>query len=396
MKRALILLAVIVIIGMAVFALVKSGGLSAIAAARQSTQPTAAPTLPAVEMNNEIVAEGELVPVQFVDLSFNTSGLVSELSVKEGDRVEAGQTLAVLRNQEKLIAEIAAAETDLLNASQALEKLASSAAAERAAAMQLVATYTKQVKDAQYQMDNYTIASGQESMTAMEAVQVMGERLEHARAAFTPYKFLSSGNSTRRHSKTLLDTAQVNYNSAIKRLDYEYKLDVAKANLKSAMEDYNKLKDGPAADKVAAAEANIKNSEARLAAAQASLKDLQLVAPFSGTIVSLDLKTGQFIAAGSPILTLADLSALEVHTTDLTELNVVSIRPGDPAKVMFDALPDQELAGVVHHIENKGEDRQGDIVYTAVIRPNPEDAWSTWEGQLRWLMTASVTIQTGE
>jgi HlyD family secretion protein len=87
------------------------------------------------------------------------------------------------------------------------------------------------------------------------------------------------------------------------------------------------------------------------------------------------------------IARVGDPSAWEIDTTDLTELNVVNVREGTKATVALDALPNVELAGEVARIEQYGENKQGDIVYTVVIVPDKQDE------RLRWNMTASVALQ---
>jgi len=37
-------------------------------------------------------------------------------------------------------------------------------------------------------------------------------------------------------------------------------------------------------------------------------------------------KPGEYVAAGATLVDLADMSAWQIETTDLTELNVVSVR----------------------------------------------------------------------
>jgi HlyD family secretion protein len=83
---------------------------------------------------------------------------------------------------------------------------------------------------------------------------------------------------------------------------------------------------------------------------------------------------------------LADLSAWQIETSDLTELNIVRVREGSQAAVTFDAIPGLELLGRVSHIRALGENKQGDITYTVTIRLDRQDP------RLRWNMTASVTM----
>ncbi len=60
---------------------------------------------------------------------------------------------------------------------------------------------------------------------------------------------------------------------------------------------------------------------------------------------------------------------------------------GSPATLEFDAIPDLQLPGKVTQIKSYGENRQGDIVYTVVVKPDQQDP------RLRWNMTAKVTIE---
>ena len=123
---------------------------------------------------------------------------------------------------------------------------------------------------------------------------------------------------------------------------------------------------------------------------QLALEETTLRAPFAGVIADLDLKVGEQAAAGTPVVQLADLSAWEIHTEDLTELSVVNVTEGQRVSVTLDALPDLVLAGVVTRIKPLGENRQGDITYTVIITPETTDP------RLRWNMTAVATLDAGE
>ena len=123
-----------------------------------------------------------------------------------------------------------------------------------------------------------------------------------------------------------------------------------------------------------------------LARAKAALAALEVTAPFAGTVVSVPAHVGEYSAPGAPVAYLADLSGWQVETTDLTELSVVNVHEGDPVTVTFDALPDLKLAGKVVTITRYGENKQGDIVYTVVVRLDQQDE------RLDWNMTAQVDI----
>src|SRR5512147_1065624 len=68
-----------------------------------------------------VTASGEVTPVDQVQLGFAVSGLVSEVNVKEGDVVKAGQVLVSLSNIDQLNAAIKAAQQNLLTAQKDLE-----------------------------------------------------------------------------------------------------------------------------------------------------------------------------------------------------------------------------------------------------------------------------------
>jgi len=118
------------------------------------------------------------------------------------------------------------------------------------------------------------------------------------------------------------------------------------------------------------------------------IKNADLVAPFAGTVMKLDISAGEFAAPGAAVLLLADTSTWQVETTDLTELNVAEISEGSPVAVTLDAIPDLELPGRVSTIAQFGESRQGDIVYTVNVILDRQDP------RLRWNMTAKVVIES--
>jgi HlyD family secretion protein len=136
---------------------------------------------------------------------------------------------------------------------------------------------------------------------------------------------------------------------------------------------------------LAVARVEVEIAQVALDQAELDLAQATLLAPFAGTVARIDLEPGALAGPDAPALVLADMSAWRVETEDLTELEVVRLREGDVVTVRFDALPELELAGVVHQIKPIGTNRQGDIVYTVVVGLEEHDP------RLRWNMTAVVT-----
>jgi HlyD family secretion protein len=76
-----------------------------------------------------------------------------------------------------------------------------------------------------------------------------------------------------------------------------------------------------------------------------------------------------------------------VKTTDLTEIDVVNIKEGQPVTVKLDAFPGKEFKGNVFSIGQNFTENQGDIVYEVTILLTDKDA------AMRWGMTAVVTFE---
>jgi multidrug efflux pump subunit AcrA (membrane-fusion protein) len=336
--------------------------LSISACSGTSATPTATP-VPTVVADNTIVTEGRLEPIHYADLALNASGLVSEVLLKEGDTVAAGDVIARLESTN----------------AQSLED------AQAKAARDLTAAY-QEVRDTQYDFDNFDVPTDFKPMTPTEAVPVMLEKLNTARTNFEPYKdrderSLSLTESERatgeyrdqaKRYKKELDDAWADYRKAVQWMDLETNLNSAKARLVLAQKDYDALNDPTFKEDTAGLRAALANAEVR--------------APFPGVVTNLDLKVGEFAASGQTVITIADVSKWVVKTTDLTEIDVVSIKEGQTVVVKFDALPDKEFNGNVLSIAQNYSEKQGDIVYEVTVLLTEVDP------AMRWGMTAEVSF----
>ena len=135
----------------------------------------------------------------------------------------------------------------------------------------------------------------------------------------------------------------------------EAQLESAEANLESARAQLGPQgEDNPA----------IQAATARLEQAQYDLASTTVTAPHLGVVTNVTLTEGQFVAAGSPALTFIDAEAAWI-TVDLRENQLQDVDPGDPAHLLFDALPGQIFQGHVQSIAwgiNPGRSTQGGLV----------------------------------
>jgi RND family efflux transporter MFP subunit len=137
---------------------------------------------------------------------------------------------------------------------------------------------------------------------------------------------------------------------------------------------------------VQGAEAALAGARARVEQAQAVLADLTLAAPFAGTVVDVAVTSGDEVTPAVVAVRVADLSAWEIETTDLSEASLALVSEGSQAELTFDALPGVSAQGKVSAVGRLGAPYQGTIVFPVTVVPDPPI-----EG-LRWGLTATVRI----
>lgn len=413
--------------------------LAACSSGAQSAQPTPSVTEAAVKADGKIVAEGRVVPAQNAALSFQATGVVSEVLAVEGAQVDAGQVLIRLdaRQQRAAVAQAQAglsqaqATLDALKAGPRVQEVQTAQAALDAAKAQLaklqagarpedIAASAAAVSIAQAQLQEVQDGVSEQQLDAAHAdVANAGAALKQAQYAYDASFKQDPAGINASPAALALEQATNNYNAAKARYDDLAKgptttsLDLAKARVQQAGAQLNSMKAAPRqadldavnaeinraqaqldlvkagarAEDIAAAQAAVDSAQATLEQAQSALTDTELRAPFAGVVAFLDVHAGEQAAPGTVVARVGNPSTWEIETTDLTELNVVNVHEGTKATVALDALPGVELAGKVVRIRQFGENKQGDIVYTVVVQPDNQ------ESRLRWNMTASVALE---
>src|SRR5262249_7310087 len=108
----------------------------------------------------------------------------------------------------------------------------------------------------------------------------------------------------------------------------------------------------PTAGAVAAAPAAVATAAGALATARQTLRESLLLAPFSGTVASVDAVAGQLVSAqsGAGVVTLVDLGHLTVSASfDPAEATLLA--PGQPAAVTVPALAGRTLPARVLSVD---------------------------------------------
>lgn len=403
-------------------------------AAAPATLSTAGAVQPDATIDT-VIADAKVVPVASADLGFSTNGIVTNLAIREGSVVTAGQQLVQLDTRDALVA-VAQAQANLLSAQAHYAELQAGAqqedieaarAALAAAQARLdkltlstehgdIAAAQATVNQAQANLQQVLDGSSEQQLIDARAQLFNAEaELQRAQSAYNGVAWRNDIGATRESAE--LQTATNNYEAAQARLtDLENgatqaqiagasaqvqqaqaqlqalqssrpaDLAVYQADVRSAQAQLDKLLSGTRPEQLTQAEANVAAATAALQQQLVALSKLELLAPFTGTVASLEVALGEQVTPGAPVLRLADLSQLQIETEDLTELQVVYIQEGDQAQVTFDALPDLTVAATVVAIRPYGESSSGDIVYRATLalaQPDP---------RLRWNMTAAVAF----
>lgn len=144
---------------------------------------------------------------------------------------------------------------------------------------------------------------------------------------------------------------------AISKKDYDAALearDAAAATLSAATERRKLLEAGSRAEDIAIARHTRDQYEAALAMSESAVDDLSVYAPLSGVILSKNYEPGEFVSAGAPIATIADLSDVWVKVyVSSEELGRLTL--GEKADVMIDGAPGKVFPGHIKEISDSAE-----------------------------------------
>jgi len=263
--------------------------------------------------------KGNVIPSLQINLSpDDISGVVEEIFFKEGDRVKQGQVLARIRNNRYLHDYYAA-------------QAAVAAAKARLADLTGAAVRPEERRQAEAE-------------------------LEEARAAWVradqEVKRLSAQRSTGTVSAQELERADADLKAAAAR--------VARLEASLAL-----LTMGARRERIEAAQAELRQAEARLQEAQRLLRNCEVRAPIDGTILTKVADRGALVSpmsfnVAAGICSMADLAKLEVEI-DVPERQITKIHRGLDCLVQADADPNRPYRAVVDRIMPIADDTKNVI-----------------------------------
>ncbi len=330
---------------------------------RAQARPTQPPTVTVSrgEVSRTITAPGQLVGDGRLELASTLSGVLVEVDAGPGDPVRKGQSLARLGGQAQLAAAVATAGRQVLEASQARQALLDQAplvtaqayqrlvvaqgelaeAQRRAAALQANDTYPAATERAAAE---YTLAQAAARQAAKRFDEVAHLADDDPRRAAALLEFLGAQQG--------LDQARAAVQGRQGPADpqeqaqAEARLAVARAELAAAQQAWERVKDGVDEDQLALAQARLAEARAGQQQAQAALASLTIYAPQDGIVLEVSARPGEWVATGQVLVVLWTPGQLEISAS-VTEEAYPLLRPGQPAEVFFDALPDLTVSGEV-------------------------------------------------
>lgn len=232
--------------------------------------------------------------VKTTDVSLNSmlEGYVSEIYVEEGQEVKAGEVIMKM-DSETVQAKLAQAEA---------AKAAASAVAQKA-------------------------ANGARSQEVIQA-----------KAAF------DYASKMYERMKTLLAEEAISQAS----------FDQVEVQYIAARETYNMALEGARNEDVTAANSQVAQAEGAIAEVNSYLEKAEIKAPADGVITTINVKAGELISTGMPVVTLTTNEEPWVEF-NIDETNLGKIKEGQEVELTFPAYPDRKYVGEIATISKKAD-----------------------------------------
>jgi HlyD family secretion protein len=284
------------------------------------------------------------VEARNIRVGSKVGGRILQVLVREGDRVQPGQTLITFDDKELQ----ASMEQARANAQKARRGYRPEEIQEaQAAAAQARADYDMHLKG--YRKED--IAAAQADVDRATADET------RAHLDFQRYDALAQKDLV---SKQQRDTTEANWKMSLAaKENAQHKLDqlqrgfrpeeiaMSQARFEQAQATLEKLQRGNRREDVESAGAELSYEEARY-------RERQVLAPSVATVEVLDVRPGDLIAPNTPIATLLESDQIYVRIyVPETELNKVAV--GQKAQIRVDPFQKQVFDGVVEQINQQAE-----------------------------------------
>ena len=316
-----------IVIGVVVLLLIAAGVLASVKYSQKDIVTVQTGKVLKEDLASVVTASGEVKPRNYITIGAEYSGQLTDILVKEGDRVRKGQKLAQI-DEAQSKADVTAQEAALSSAqADALASEASVTAGEA------------------------SVKAGEDNIAALE----------------------STVNRTKsdleRYDKDFKRGEQLFKDGLIPRSDFEQRQALYESQKSSVAEAQSRVvqaKTQLAQLRAQAAQlrAQLAGSQKQIAQSQAGLTRVadilrkhNAVAPIDGLVTYLPVRVGETVqpgvqnSAASTIMTIADMSIVTAEVK-VDETDIVNVKLDQPAEITVDAIPGKVFKGHVIEIGN--------------------------------------------
>jgi HlyD family secretion protein len=315
-----------------------------------------------VPFSLRISSTGTITPVQSVNLSPKTAGVLKQLLVQQGDRVTQGQIVAYM-DQEDVKGQLLQAQAEVAQAQANLEKLRNGSRPEEISQAQARLNQSKeQLLALQNGNRSQDVAQAQAQVTSANA------RVNLANSKLKQYAQLKNAGavSVERFNEISADaqTAVADLRVAQQKLELlqtgARREDVgrAQANVAETRAGYALTVKGSRSEDIRQAQAQVDSARGQLQVVQAHLADTIIRAPFAGIVTQKYATVGAFVTptTSASNTTSATSTSIVAVAQDLeilakiAEVDIGQIRLGQSVEINVDAYPEKVFQGRVRLI----------------------------------------------
>ncbi|OBQ40939.1 MAG: RND transporter [Anabaena sp. MDT14b] len=309
-----------------------------------------------------ITASGKVQPVQSVNISPKSPGLLAYLNVEQGDTVKQGQIIARMDNSEikmrilQYQANLAQAKAQLAEseAGSRPEEIAQAKARVDQAQAQLAiirdGNRLQEIQQAQAQVDS---AKASVALTQSRVKRYQDLAKDGAISQDSLEQYVSENSK----AKANLEEAQRRL-SLLKVGNRNQDIQKQAAIVNQEKEGLRKLENGNRPQEIARLKAAVASAEAQLKQQQVQLEDTIIRAPFSGIVTQRYATVGGYVspaisassnasATSTSIVALA--KGLEV-LANVPEVDISQIKQQQKVEITIDAYPEEVFQGQVRLI----------------------------------------------
>lgn len=250
--------------------------------------------------------------------------------------------------------------------------------------------------DAQKLSVNTQITTVSNSITSLQSLE---QSLNDARVAYTT-NVNASEESLKQAKANVEDALTAARNQLnIVKVTSEQRINLAESRIEATQEavkitkaQLNQVKAPAKSQDIALQQAQIRQAEAMLAAAENNIEKSILKAPIDGTITKIEYEVGEMVGT-KPVISMLNGNALEIEV-DISETDISKVSVNDKAEITLDAFTDDlKFYGTVLEIEPAETVIQDVIYYKVKVSVAFDEEYAN---QVKPGMTADVTITTEE